>query len=105
MKRIFRWISVITAMVVLFACFGSIPAGALSFDCDVEQFSDSLLMVNLDTGMEVFAKEADTRRYPSSLTKIMTYIVAAEHFDDFDTKIPIKQIGRASCRERVYVLV
>lgn len=91
MKRIFRWISVITAMVVLFACFGSTPAGALSFDCDVEQYSDSLLMVNLDTGMEVFAKEADTRRYPSSLTKIMTYIVAAEHFDDFDTKIPIKQ--------------
>ncbi len=91
MKRIFRWISVITAMVVLFACFGSTPAGALSFDCDVEQFSDSLLMVNLDTGMEVFAKEADTRRYPSSLTKIMTYIVAAEYFDDFDTKIPIKQ--------------
>ena len=91
MKRIFRWISVITAMVVLFACFGSIPAGALSFDCDVEQYSDSLLMVNLDTGMEVYAKEADTRRYPSSLTKIMTYIVAAEHFDDFDTKIPIKQ--------------
>jgi D-alanyl-D-alanine carboxypeptidase (penicillin-binding protein 5/6) len=78
-------------MVVLFACFGSTPAGALSFDCDVEQYSDSLLMVNLDTGMEVFAKEADTRRYPSSLTKIMTYIVAAEHFDDFDTKIPIKQ--------------
>lgn len=91
MKRIFRWISVITAMVVLFACFASTPAGALSFDCDVEQYSDSLLMVNLDTGMEVFAKEADTRRYPSSLTKIMTYIVAAEHFDDFDTKIPIKQ--------------
>ena len=91
MKRTFRWISVITAMVVLFACFGSTPAGALSFDCDVEQYSDSLLMVNLDTGMEVFAKEADTRRYPSSLTKIMTYIVAAEYFDDFDTKIPIKQ--------------
>ena len=48
-------------------------------------------MVNLDTDMEVYAKDPDTQRYPAGLTKIMTYIIAAEYFDDFDTRIKIKQ--------------
>ena len=91
MKHMIRWLCIVFALIVLFTCAFSAPAGALSFECDVEQYSDTLLMINLDTGMEVFAKEADTRRYPAALTKVMTYIVAAEAFDDFDTKIPIKQ--------------
>lgn len=91
MKRIFRWISVVIALVIIFACGSTVTTSALSFECDVEQYSDSILMINLDTGMEVFSKEADTRRYPSSLTKIMTYVIAAEYFDDYDTQIPIKQ--------------
>lgn len=91
MKRTFRWLSLVLAIIVIASCICYAPASALSFECDVEQYSDSLLMVNLDTGMEVYAKEADARRYPSVLTKIMTYIIAAESFDDFDTKITIKQ--------------
>jgi D-alanyl-D-alanine carboxypeptidase (penicillin-binding protein 5/6) len=91
MRRWIRILSVIPALVILFTCVFSAPASALSFDCDVEQYSDSMLMVNLDTGMEVYVKDADTKRYPAALTKIMTYIVAAEHFDDFDTQIPVKQ--------------
>lgn len=90
MKTIIRLLSVLLTVVLLSGAF-SVSASALSFDCEVEQYSDSLLMINLDTGMEVFAKEADTKRYPASLTKIMTYIVAAEYFDDFDTTITVKQ--------------
>lgn len=91
MKRIIRLFSLFAALIILFTAVFSVSSSALTFDCDVEQYSDSLLMVNLDTGMEVFSKEADTRRYPAALTKVMTYIVAAEAFDDFDTEIPIKQ--------------
>ncbi|MBQ9679405.1 MAG: D-alanyl-D-alanine carboxypeptidase [Ruminococcus sp.] len=91
MKRIIRLFSLFAALVLLFCAVSAVSSSALTFDCDVEQYSDSLLMVNLDTGMEVFSKEADTRRYPAALTKVMTYIVAAEAFDDFDTEIPIKQ--------------
>ena len=91
MRKTFRWIAVVLALMILVPCACTVSTGALSFECDVEQYSDSLLMVNLDTGMEVFAKEADTKRYPSSLTKIMTYIIAAEFFDDYQTQIPIKQ--------------
>ena len=91
MRKTFRWIAVVLALMILVPCACTVSTGALSFECDVEQYSDSLLMVNLDTGMEVFAKEADTKRYPSSLTKIMTYIIAAEFFDDYQTQIPIRQ--------------
>ena len=91
MKKIVRLFAAVLSFSLIMASACSAPASALSFECDVEQYSDTLLMVNLDTGMEVYAKEADAKRYPAALTKVMTYIVAAEYFDDFDTKIPIKQ--------------
>lgn len=90
MKRILRLFSLVLALLVLTGVF-AVPSSALSFECDVERYSDSILMVNLDTGQEVFAKDADSKRYPAALTKIMSYIVAAEYFDDFETKIPVKQ--------------
>ncbi len=91
MKRLIRFLSLTLVTVLLTALMLSAPASALTFDCDVEKFSDSMLMVNLDTGMEVFAKDADAKRYPAALTKIMTYIVVAEYYDNFDTKITVKQ--------------
>ena len=87
MKRIFS----IFIAILIFA-LGCVSTSAVSFDCDVKTYSDSILMVNLDSDMVVFEKDADTKRYPASLTKIMTYIIAAEYFDDYDnTKIEIKQ--------------
>lgn len=91
MKNVLRFLGILLTAAILIGCFAGVPASALSFDCDVEQYSDSLYMVNLDTGMEVFSKEPDAKRYPAALTKIMTYIVAVEHFDDLNTKIDIKQ--------------
>lgn len=90
MKRLTRLLSVMLA-VVLCAAAATMPAGAITFENDVETYSDSILMVNLDTGMEVYSKEPDAQRYPAGLTKIMTYIIAAEYFDDFNTRIKIKQ--------------
>lgn len=40
----------------------------------------------------MYEKDADSKRYPASTTKIMTYIIAVENIADLDnTKIPIKQ--------------
>ena len=91
MKNVMRFLGILLTAAILIGCLACVPASALSFECDVEQYSDSLYMVNLDTGMEVFSKEPDAKRYPAALTKIMTYIVAVEHFDDLNTKIDIKQ--------------
>ena len=90
MKKLMRVLALMLAFA-LTAVFIPTGAGAVSFDCDVETYSDSILLVNLDTGMEVFGKDPDTQRYPAGLTKIMTYIIAAEYFDDFSTRITIKQ--------------
>ena len=98
MKTLKRILSVLMAGILALCCV--VPASALTFDCDVQQYSDTILMVNMDTGMEVFAKEADTRRYPAALTKIMTYIIAAEHFEDLGTMIPVKE----NCIKTVYDL-
>ena len=99
MRSIRRIIAVLLAVpVMLFAM--SVSVSALNFDCDVEQYSDTILMVNMDTGMEVFVKEADTRRYPAALTKIMTYIVVVEYYDDLDTRVTVKE----SCIDSVYSL-
>lgn len=89
-------------IVVAFSC-ATFSAGAeesqtttaatlnLDFGCDVTTKSDSVLLVNLDTGITVYSKDADTKRYPASLTKIMTYIIVAENVSDFSTKVKIKQ--------------
>ena len=90
MRRLKR-IAALALSVVLLAALIPLHASAVSFDCKVETYSDSILMVNLDTGMEVYSKDPDSQRYPAGLTKIMTYIIAAEYFDDFNTRIEIKQ--------------
>lgn len=87
MKRIF---SIFISILIM--TLGCVCTSAVSFDCDVKTYSDSILMVNLDSDMVVFEKDADTKRYPASLTKIMTYIIAAEFFSDYDNqRIEIKQ--------------
>ncbi len=87
-----KFITVFLSLILLISCLSGFSVSAISFDCDVETYSDSILMVNLDSDMVVFEKDADTKRYPASLTKIMTYIIANEYFDDYDnTRIEIKQ--------------
>ncbi|MBQ8057239.1 MAG: D-alanyl-D-alanine carboxypeptidase [Ruminococcus sp.] len=87
-----RFISIFLSLVVLISLVSTVATDAISFDCDVETYSDSILMVNLDSNMVVFEKDADSKRYPASLTKIMTYIIAAEYFDDYDnTRVEVKQ--------------
>jgi D-alanyl-D-alanine carboxypeptidase (penicillin-binding protein 5/6) len=83
-------ISMVLVLTMLFAASAS--AVALDFDCPVETKTDSILLVNLDTGIPVYEKNADQRRYPASTTKIMTYIVAYEHIENMETtRILIKQ--------------
>ena len=91
MIRLIRIIAVSAALALIISSALPAVSSAATFDFKVETYSDSILMVNLDTDMEVYAKDADSQRYPAGLTKIMTYIIAAEYFDDFNTRIEIKQ--------------
>lgn len=91
MKKRIRLLSAALVIMLAAAIFTAPEASAISFKCDVATKSDSIIMINLDTGVEVFAKDPDTRRYPAALTKIMTYIVAVENIKDLDTRIEIKE--------------
>ena len=42
-------------------------------------YGRSCILINADTGDILFEKDADTRRYPASTTKIMTCILALEY--------------------------
>lgn len=67
-------------------------ASAITYNYDQEIESDTVLVVNMDTGIPVLEKNANEIRYPASLTKIMTYIVVAENIEDFhNTRIEVKK--------------
>ena len=69
-----------------------VTTGAISYSNDVKTQSDSILLVNMDSGQTVFEKDADSKRYPASTTKIMTYIIVVENIEDLDnTRVPIKE--------------
>lgn len=82
MKKI---LSVVIASVILISsfCIGS----EASFNSLLETEADIVLLVNTDSDTVIFDKNADKQSAPASLTKIVTCILALEHFDDLNTPI------------------
>lgn len=80
-------------MVALIIILGTtFSALAISFDYSEPLESETVLLVNMDTGIPVLEKNADEVRFPASLTKIMTYIVAYENIEDvYNTRVEIRQ--------------
>ena len=91
MKKSVKILSLIFVLCIIISSAIS-GVSAVSYPNNVKTMSDSILLVNMDSGQSVFEKDPDSKRYPASTTKIMTYIIAVEHIDDLDnTRIPIKQ--------------
>ena len=88
MKKIFALIAAATVMMsILFA----VPVNAAEFQINFQTECKSVYLENLDTGIVVYTKEPEARRYPASTTKIMTYIITAENVEDFkNTFVTIK---------------
>ena len=90
MRKINRVLCCIFSLLLILST--SFSASAVSYGYAEEVESDTALVVNMDTGLPVFEKNADKVRYPASLTKIMTYIIAYENVDDvYNTRVEIKQ--------------
>lgn len=90
-RKSIRAICLIFTLLIIIST-SIVPTSAISYSNDVKTQSDSILLVNMDSGQTVFEKDADSKRYPASTTKIMTYIIAVENIDDLDnTRVPIKQ--------------
>ena len=89
MKKI---LAMIIAAMMLFGGACSEEVSAATFDIDFETECKSLYLENLDTGIVVYKKGAEDRRYPASTTKIMTYIITAENVKDLkNTYVTIKE--------------
>ncbi len=93
MKKLKR---VLCCLIALFLIALSVlSSGAITYDyskIERELVSDTILLVNMDTGIPVIEKNAEKVRYPASLTKIMTYIIAMENIDDvYNTRVKIRQ--------------
>ncbi len=90
-KTALKVLSLIFALCIIISS-SAVSVGAISYKNDVKTQSDSILLVNMDSGQTVFEKDADSKRYPASTTKIMTYIIVVENIDDLEnTRVPIKQ--------------
>ena len=82
MKRV---ISVITAILLI--AMTALSASALDYGCDVETVGLGIYLEELNTGVVVYEKNADSQMYPASTTKVMTYIIVSENVADFDTEM------------------
>jgi len=85
--------TILTLFTIIFTIgvlLSPVSASAATFNIDFQPTSAAVELVNLDTDTVVYQKNADTRREPASLTKVMTFIVASEHIKDLEgTKITI----------------
>ena len=85
-----RLASLFPVLLVFCVVFSTVPARAADFPIDFSTSCASIELVSLDTGTTVYRKNADQRREPASLTKIMTYIVVSEQVKDLQgTNVPI----------------
>ena len=62
-----------------------------------EIISDTGILMDADTGVVLYNKGADEQRYPASITKIMTLLVAVENSTmDGPTKATVRPSGMVS---------
>ena len=93
-KRIKR-IAIFLAAALVITNLGSFTS-ALASEVDGKKITSmGAIVIDFETGMEIYAYNADTRRGPASMTKMMTvylvYEAIANGLIDFDTLVPISQ--------------
>lgn len=92
MRKRIRYISIFFIIILLIVSILSmITSSAISFECDVQTYSESIYMINLDSDVVVYEQNPDVQQLPGGLVKIMDFIIASENIDDFDQKIEIKK--------------
>lgn len=76
------------AVLILTAAFPAVTASAYNIT-GFEIESQAVLFASLDTGSILYQKNVDERRYPASLTKLMTAAVVMDNCPDIDVEIEV----------------
>jgi D-alanyl-D-alanine carboxypeptidase len=84
--RLFSRFMIKRLYILCFFCLWLIPAKAFGISAD-QLYSPSAILVDMNTGAVLFEKNADEARYPASLTKVLTAIVALENVASPDTEM------------------
>ncbi|MBQ7991143.1 MAG: D-alanyl-D-alanine carboxypeptidase [Oscillospiraceae bacterium] len=79
-KRITALFTVLLMMILI--C--DVPVRAVTFSPDFTITSEAAVMMDLDRNTVVYAKNADKKMYPASLTKIVTAMVVLDNVDDIE---------------------
>lgn len=98
MRRHIRWIAFLLALATALLWGGALAESPADYNIKVPQmlreghlYSDSAVLVDATSGDVLFAKNARTRMYPASTTKVMTLLLALESGIAMDTTIVIPQ--------------
>ncbi|MBQ5810361.1 MAG: D-alanyl-D-alanine carboxypeptidase, partial [Clostridia bacterium] len=81
MKKII--ILLFSAIFLISVCV--VPASA--YKPDFEITAEGALLVNTDTDIVIYSKNADKRLFPASLTKLMTAVIIMENTPDLDAEV------------------
>lgn len=82
-------------------CFSGFASALVKQDIGFEPKSKSVLLVNLDTGLPVYEKDADARLPMASLTKIMTAILTIEAIE----KLPERENTKVLVKDEILKLL
>lgn len=102
--RIFnRFLAIVLTASIIFGTLG-VCADAVGFTPDFEVYSETALLYNLDTKEIVYQKNAEEKRTPASLTKLMTMILVLEQFkDDLPAMSSTYWSGGYECFDELYL--
>src|SRR5699024_12644495 len=89
----------VAAFFVVLLCLLTVCPGAAQAISTPDIQATAVYLGDPETGLPLYEKNAEEKRYPASTTKIMTALIVLENVDDLEQKVTVK-IGRASCRER-----
>lgn len=92
-----RFFCILFAAALLLAAVPSFAANAALYEKpDIELSSEHVLVVNLNTGTEVFSLNPDDTVFPASITKILTAILTIEACADLDEKVEVTRSAMAN---------
>ncbi len=84
-----KFLTIFCAIFLIFFTSVTSLTGYAAFSPQIDIMSEGVYMVNLDTDIVVFSKNADKKIYPADITDIMTCLVALENVKDFDAIVNV----------------
>lgn len=91
-------LSLLLVLIIVFSASLPLTAGAVDinsdngmFDVSVPIEADAYMLVSLDNGNVLAQKNKDKKKYPASLTKIVTTMVTIENVENLDAQATVSE--------------